>query len=204
MTVYWWLCIVGVRLRRVLYRCIGWSQGHSLSDHTMERQHLREFDINNIQTIMIDPDHNMMPTNLVHSYQYSSAYQKQLKIWIESNRSPHCHVILVASITVAFTPCHENACATLCRIYWWTAPGWCYLLDHVVYLKAEFPLHIVPSNKNCKLNTCCVWYICAWADRVLQVLMSRCTTQVQILTLKGPIPYIYGTQVWLSLCLQMS
>ena len=24
------------------------------------------------------------------------------------------------------------------------------------------------------------------------------------LTLKGPIPYIYGTQVWLSLCLQMS
>ena len=25
-----------------------------------------------------------------------------------------------------------------------------------------------------------------------------------ILTLKGPIPYIYGTQVWLSLCLQMS
>ena len=25
-----------------------------------------------------------------------------------------------------------------------------------------------------------------------------------MLTLKGPIPYIYGTQVWLSLCLQMS
>ena len=25
-----------------------------------------------------------------------------------------------------------------------------------------------------------------------------------LLTLKGPIPYIYGTQVWLSLCLQMS
>ena len=28
--------------------------------------------------------------------------------------------------------------------------------------------------------------------------------QLQVLTLKGPIPYIYGTQVWLSLCLQMS
>ena len=28
--------------------------------------------------------------------------------------------------------------------------------------------------------------------------------QPALLTLKGPIPYIYGTQVWLSLCLQMS
>ena len=27
---------------------------------------------------------------------------------------------------------------------------------------------------------------------------------LKVLTLKGPIPYIYGTQVWLSLCLQMS
>ena len=27
---------------------------------------------------------------------------------------------------------------------------------------------------------------------------------LKFLTLKGPIPYIYGTQVWLSLCLQMS
>ena len=27
---------------------------------------------------------------------------------------------------------------------------------------------------------------------------------ISYLTLKGPIPYIYGTQVWLSLCLQMS
>ena len=27
---------------------------------------------------------------------------------------------------------------------------------------------------------------------------------IQYLTLKGPIPYIYGTQVWLSLCLQKS
>ena len=26
----------------------------------------------------------------------------------------------------------------------------------------------------------------------------------RVLTLKGPIPHIYGTQVWLSLCLQMS
>ena len=31
-----------------------------------------------------------------------------------------------------------------------------------------------------------------------------CCRGFNVLTLKGPIPYIYGTQVWLSLCLQMS
>ena len=32
----------------------------------------------------------------------------------------------------------------------------------------------------------------------------KSSTTTSQLTLKGPIPYIYGTQVWLSLCLQMS
>ena len=36
------------------------------------------------------------------------------------------------------------------------------------------------------------------------VIISKCDQQMSILALKGPIPYIYGTQVWLSLCLQMS
>ena len=34
--------------------------------------------------------------------------------------------------------------------------------------------------------------------------VTQTTLELTLLTLKGPIPYIYGTQVWLSLCLQMS
>ena len=33
---------------------------------------------------------------------------------------------------------------------------------------------------------------------------AKYKSSIILLTLKGPIPYIYGTQVWLSLCLQMS
>ena len=54
------------------------------------------------------------PTLFVIIYQYS-AYQKQIKAWIEINRSRRCHVnqvILVASIAVAPTPGGESARAS--------------------------------------------------------------------------------------------
>ena len=40
---------------------------------------------------LINPDYNMMPAISVTIYQYS-AYQKQIKAWIESNRSRRRHV----------------------------------------------------------------------------------------------------------------
>ena len=40
---------------------------------------------------MINPDYNMMPAISVRTNQYS-AYQKQIKAWIESNRRRSCHV----------------------------------------------------------------------------------------------------------------
>ena len=41
-------------------------------------------DVSNTHLSMINPDYNMMPVVSIHIYQYS-AYQKQIKAWIESN-----------------------------------------------------------------------------------------------------------------------
>ena len=75
----------------------------SPSDRPPARQHPREFHTNNTQTIMFDPDYNMMPpffstaTNilLIKAIQNLNREQPQSPL-------PCHHVILVASITVAF------------------------------------------------------------------------------------------------------
>ena len=48
-------------------------------------------DVNKTHPSMINPDYNMMPKISILIYQYS-AYQKRIKAYIESNRSPCCHV----------------------------------------------------------------------------------------------------------------
>ena len=48
-------------------------------------------DVNNTHLSMINPDYNMMPAISVRTNQYS-AYQKQIKVWIESNSRRRCHV----------------------------------------------------------------------------------------------------------------
>ena len=48
-------------------------------------------DVNNTPLSMINPDYNMMPAISVRINQYS-AYYKQIKAWIESNRRRRSHV----------------------------------------------------------------------------------------------------------------
>ena len=48
-------------------------------------------DVNNTHPSMINPDYNMILANLTLNYQYF-AYLMQIKVWIESNSSPRCHV----------------------------------------------------------------------------------------------------------------
>ena len=72
------LCIVGVKLMRVLSR----RAGRSLASWSPCGETTpRDFDINNAHTIMIDPDYNMMLPNLLIDYLYS-VYQMQHKAWI--------------------------------------------------------------------------------------------------------------------------
>ena len=48
-------------------------------------------DISNTHPTIINTDYNRMQTFLILNHQYS-AYQKEIKAWIESNRNPRCHV----------------------------------------------------------------------------------------------------------------
>ena len=149
------MCIVGVKLPRVLSR-------------PAARQHPREFDTNNTHTIMFDPDYNMMPPIFLQQPILCS-----LKAIESLNREqpqsplPCHHVIAVASIGVASTPCRENARDSFCgRLGVWnrTAPDRASSasrgdneVDHAVCLKAEFQMHTALSNENGKFYTTMIY-----------------------------------------------
>ena len=62
--------------------CVVWPCGETTHEGV---------DVNNTHLSMINPVYSMMPAIFVIIYQYS-AYQKQIKTWIESNHSRRCHV----------------------------------------------------------------------------------------------------------------
>ena len=90
------------------------------------RQHPREFDTNNTHTIIFDPDHNMMPPIFSQLPLFCSLKTiKSLNREQPQSPLPCYHVILVASVVIAFTPGRENVRAGFCgRLSVWnrTAP----------------------------------------------------------------------------------
>ena len=160
------MCIVGVKLPRVLSHHAGRSRGRSPIDRPAARQHLREFDTNNTHTIMFDPDYNMMPP-FFHSNQYS-AHEKQFKVWIESNRSLRCHVTTLSWRQVWQSPpppVTKMRVPVFCgRLDVWnrtasSATRGDNEVDHAVCLQAEFQMHTVLSNENDKFYTTMI-YLC--------------------------------------------
>ena len=126
------MCIVGVKLPRVLSRRGAITRAAPSWSLAATRQHPREFDTNITHTIMFDPDYNMMPPFFPQQPIFCS-----LKAISSVNREqpqsplPCHHVISVASIGVASTPGHENARDSFCgRLSVWnrTTPDRRHLL----------------------------------------------------------------------------
>ena len=68
-----------------------WHQGCALVIARRGETTHEGVDVNNTHLSMVNPDYNMMPAISIRTNQYS-AYQKQIKAWIESNRRRRCHV----------------------------------------------------------------------------------------------------------------
>ena len=85
----------------------------------------------------------------------------------------------------------------------------CILLTESLYFDSNFTksLYLRVHCYDFKLPLVQVTTCRLLGTKPLPETIDRCNDAYMrrpVLTLKGPIPYIYGTQVWLSLCLQMS
>ena len=127
------MCIVGVKLPRVLSRRAGRSRGRSPSDRPAARQHPREFDTNNTHTIMFDHDYSMITHLYCQNIQNNDATGLE-KFCRKFTRS--CSLILKLAIPVTGTTpqmalhvtahillaqaCHTGwqHCAAVLRSYW--------------------------------------------------------------------------------------
>ena len=106
---------------------------------------------------MIYTDYNMSMIILVLNYKYS-AYRTQIKACVESNRSPLCRIITWSwwQLSLSLDPwSHKCPCHFFCgrqSVFIELHSDWRHLLgdnvvDHVVFLKAEFLSHTFLSNK---------------------------------------------------------
>ena len=160
------MCIVGVKLPRVLSRRAGRSRERNPSHRPAARQTPREFDTNNTHTIMFDPDYSKMQP-FFHSYQYSARWT-QFKVWIESNHSLRCHVTTLSWWQVSQShPGRQKARASFCERNR-TAKSNCARpassasrghneADHAVCLKVEFHMLTVLSNEYGKFYTTMIY-----------------------------------------------
>ena len=139
-------------------------------------------DINNTHLSMINSDYSMMPTIFLFIYPYT-AHLKQIKAWIESNRSPCWHAITWSWWQVPLLPPtpgrrRESARAICCgrqsvliELHQSGVIAWrqCTWVDHVVCLKVEFLSHTVLSNENGEFYTSMIYL---YLNRLVCLLMG--------------------------------